>query len=740
VSGSELLIVGEAPDETDVSEKKLFVGKYGKKLRALVDKFNTPYSITNVCKCRPIADTKENRAPTATELKCCVPAVLNEIKGYENIVLVGGTALNAIFPDAKLSDVVGSIIIDKGKRYLIVYHPSYISRVPEEEAQWKKDLGRIGDLLSGYYGGYTYKVVGKDIDIDNAIQGLATSERFELDIEASSLDRFDFNMYCIGIYGDKADAPYVFPYKKEYISKLNDVLKNKTIVIHNSLYDLAMLLKVGIDLKDSIILDTMFMAYLMDENRKQSYGQKKLGKYLLDYRYWNLIADWNEVRMEDVYLYNAEDLIVLRKLYDYFWSKLSDKQKNLCIVVISGALKGVSEIEDCGMFVDLEALSSIKAKVIRSMDTLLEELKEYGDINWNSPLQVGEVLVKMGVTDVKRTKTNRVSLDKAAVQYMLESYPSGEVFEMLSRLKEYSTLETMLSTFLEGTFSKVGNGGRVRSSYSFVNTVSGRLASSKPNLQNVPRDSRIKSLFVAEKGFVFIEGDMSQVELRVAAVIANDHTMIDALKKGKDLHRLTASLVLGKQEELITKDERQKAKAVNFGFLYGQGWQSFKGFAKSEYDVDLSDKEAQEWRTRFFREYYGLDKWHKDVEEFVRTNKFIESPFGRLRRLHDDMNSPYKDIVEHAIRQAINSPVQGTTSDITLMLIGKLYKIRNLYSNRDEARLVGTVHDSFVLEIKKEKVEEGKKWIAMALKEIQEELKWFVVPIEVDLKVLEKWE
>lgn len=280
----------------------------------------------------------------------------------------------------------------------------------------------------------------------------------------------------------------------------------------------------------------------------------------------------------------------------------------------------------------------------------------------------------------------------------------------------------------------------MRSSYSFVNTVSGRLASSKPNLQNVPRDSRIKSLFVPEPGYIFVEGDMSQIELRVAAVIANDHAMISALRDGKDLHQLTASLVMGKQEDQVTKEERQKAKAVNFGFLYGQGWMSFKGFAKSQYGVELSDKEAQEWRQRFFKEYYGLALWHKEVEDKVRADKFIESPLGRVRRLHEDMASTYKDRVEHAIRQAVNSPVQGTASDITMMILGELYKIRNKVSSREEARLVSTVHDSLMLEVKLDKVEECKQWIDDAIKEVHKKLTWFSVPLVIDLKVSEKWQ
>ena len=740
VKGADIIFVGEAPGATEVIQHKPFVGKTGKKLRGVINKLDILYSVTNCCHCRPINEKGDNRAPTLSEMKCCSQMLFDELENYKDIVIVGGVALAILFPDVRLSDVVGSIIRKDGKRYLVVYHPSYIDRVPEEEEDWLRDLGRVEEMLSGYDGPFQEKVIGRDISFEEAIKDLESRNRFDLDIETSSLNRFDFKLYCIGLYGYGCSNPYIFPYQEKYASALNSLLKGKEVVVHNAFFETTMLDKVGISLADCIIYDTMFMAYLMDERHRDKYGLKQLARRLLGYRYWNLVVDYNGASAEELYKYNGEDLYAERIVFNYFWERLSQKQKDLCKIVMSDAFKAVSEIEDFGMKVDLEGVSDIRKRIVRSMEVIVEELKEYGDINWNSPLQVGELLVKMGVKKVIRTKTKRVSLDKDAVKYMMEDNPNSLIYDLLSKLSEYNKLETLLSTFIDGTLAKVGVGGRVRSSYNLTVTVTGRSSSSNPNLQNVPVDSRIKNLFVPEEGYVFLEGDGSQIELRVTAVVAREETMLKAFREGRDLHRFTAARLLGIDESKVTKDQRQKAKATNFGLIYGQGWQGLQAQAKSDYGVILTNDEAKEWRKGFFDLYGGLAIWHDEVESYVKGNGYVESPFGRLRRLEEDVKSSYQDVVEHAVRQAINSPIQGSASDIIMMLMGRLYRIRNRLSNKKEARLVATVHDEFMLELLKSLLDEGRKWVGYAVDEVQKALPWFDAPIVIDLSVLDKWQ
>ena len=735
VKDSKVLFIGEAPGREEVEQKKPFVGQSGKLLRKVLDKMDISYSVSNVCKCRPASVEGENRTPTKMEVRCCLPIIMDEVENFDFIVLVGGIALSVFFPEVNLGDVVGSVLIKKGKKYLVVYHPAYILRNREVEKDWIRDLGRVEDVLLERTENLGNKVVGKDIDINKVFSLLDSSNRLYLDIETTSLDRFDYKLICIGIAGEDTNI-FVFPYTSDLVDKMNKLFRRKEVVIQNALFELGMLSQVGIRFDKSVIKDTMVMAHLLDEKRK---GQKNLSRRLLGYRYWNLVVQPGDVPDEEVFVYNAEDVYVLRKLYQNLWGRLSNSMQGFSVKVLSNALKVISEIEDFGMKVDLDRLSKVKKKVMSAIDVLLEELSEYGDINWNSPQQVGTFLVDKGVSGFRKTGTGRISMDKEAVSHLLMTVKSGEVKNLLTKLKDYKKLETLKNTFLEGAFSKIGVKGRVRSSYSFVNTVSGRLSSSNPNLQNIPRDSRIRELFVPEEDCVFVEGDCGQVELRVCAIIAEDKVMIEAFKKGEDLHKLTASLVMGKEKEKVTKEERQKAKAVNFGFLYGQGWMSFKGFAKSEYGVELTDEEAQDWRNGFFGQYSGLAEWHKEIEDFVKRNGYVESKFGRKRRFENEFRSSNKHVVEHAVRQALNFPIQSVASDLNLLLMGKLFLLRNKLFSLDTVKFVETVHDEFMLEVKKDLVEDVIGMVDSVVESIPAGVPWFNIPFVVDVKVIDRW-
>ena len=735
VKDSKVLFIGEAPGREEVEQRKPFVGQSGKLLRKVLDKMDISYSVSNVCKCRPVSVKGENRTPTKMEIKCCLSIIMDEVENFDFIVLVGGIALAVFFPDVNLGDVVGSVLIKKGKKYLVVYHPAYILRNKEVEKDWVRDLGRVEDVLLKRTENLGNEVVGKDIDINKVFSLLNDSNRLYLDIETTSLDRFDYKLICIGIAGEDTNI-FVFPYTSDLVDKMNKLFRRKEVVIQNALFELGMLSQVGIRFDKSVIKDTMVMAHLLDEKRK---GQKNLSRRLLGYRYWNLVVQPGDVPDEEVFVYNAEDVYVLRKLYQNLWGRLSNSMQGFSVKVLSNALKVISEIEDFGMKVDLDRLSKVKKKVMSAIDVLLEELSEYGDINWNSPQQVGTFLVDKGVSGFRKTGTGRISMDKEAVSHLLMTVKSGEVKNLLTKLKDYKKLETLKNTFLEGAFSKIGVKGRVRSSYSFVNTVSGRLSSSNPNLQNIPRDSRIRELFVPEEDCVFVEGDCGQVELRVCAIIAEDKVMIEAFKKGEDLHKLTASLVMGKEKEKVTKEERQKAKAVNFGFLYGQGWMSFKGFAKSEYGVELTDEEAQDWRNGFFGQYSGLAEWHKEIEDFVKRNGYVESKFGRKRRFENEFRSSNKHVVEHAVRQALNFPIQSVASDLNLLLMGKLFLLRNKLFSLDTVKFVETVHDEFMLEVKKDLVEDVIGMVDSVVESIPAGVPWFNIPFVVDVKVIDRW-
>jgi DNA polymerase I len=279
-------------------------------------------------------------------------------------------------------------------------------------------------------------------------------------------------------------------------------------------------------------------------------------------------------------------------------------------------------------------------------------------------------------------------------------------------------------------------------SWNQLGAESGRMSCSNPNLQQVPRGSDYRRCFVAGPGNVLVKADYSQVELRIAAKVANEQVMIEAYRAGGDLHRLTAARVLGKPEKEVTKDDRQIAKSLNFGLLYGMGWRGLRGYALANYDVALSDQEARNYRDSFFRAYPGLAGWHRRVRREVER-LFQADPAGtheartlagRRRILpvgkRRGEGRPYPNVTE-----ALNSPVQGTGADGLKAAIARLWETR--------AECPGAVpvifcHDEIVLEVPAANAEGAAEWLRRCMVEAVTPL-IDPVPVEVEVTVGRTW-
>lgn len=221
---------------------------------------------------------------------------------------------------------------------------------------------------------------------------------------------------------------------------------------------------------------------------------------------------------------------------------------------------------------------------------------------------------------------------------------------------------------------------------------------SDPNLQQVPREKSIRTLIGAPKGWKFLECDYSQVELRIAAMASGDPTMLEIFNNASlDIHRRTASLITGKPEAEVTKDERKKAKACNFGFLYGMSAKKFQEYARDKYQTDLTQEEAITFRNKFFTTYAGLPKWHQKQKIMVRQYGQIRNHIGRVRHLPEILSQD-EGVRAQAERNAINSPVQSFASDITQMAVIALHQ----KYGRDVLNIVGTVHDAILIEIRED--------------------------------------
>ena len=305
-------------------------------------------------------------------------------------------------------------------------------------------------------------------------------------------------------------------------------------------------------------------------------------------------------------------------------------------------------------------------------------------------------------------------------------------------LAEYVKHERLLSTNIVGFEKKYVVNDMVYPTYGLCKAVTGRSNSADPNGSNYPKRGKMAKTygkqFVAPPGYYMIAPDYSQAELRIAASMANEKTMIEIYKAGGDIHRTTAAVVMSladssfaKLVEAVQKDARQKAKAVNFGFLFGMWWKKFIIYAKTQYGVDFTAKEAEAIRKNFFAKYKGLEPWHNRVKEFALENGYVRSYTGRIRHL-PMVNSSEDWIVQEALRQAINSPVQGCASDLGVMAIGRMHE----EVSSDYLALIGFIHDSIIGLVRKEHLDWGLKTIKGYM-ESNPMMEWFGSEIKVPI-------
>jgi len=372
-------------------------------------------------------------------------------------------------------------------------------------------------------------------------------------------------------------------------------------------------------------------------------------------------------------------------------------------------VEAVAGMETNGIFLHIgavkqavEKLTSIKVQAERILHNWL------GDINLNSQPQLIEALRKKDIHPVNTKEATLLSFAK--------DYPQIKALLVYKKASYLLSLAESLITHVNPST------GRIHAHYHQIGAPTGRFSCSDPNIQSIPRYRQVRSWFAAPPGFKLIIGDYSQIELRVAAEITGDERMIEAYKNGDDLHRVTASLISGRPIESVTKQDRQAAKAVNFGLIYAMGAQGLCEYAKEAFGVTLSEEQAIQFRQRFFEAYPEIAAWHREIQEKQPTE--TRTILGR-RRLWN--NSP-------KITELLNSPVQGTSADIIKRALSMLpYALEGT-----RAMIVGCVHDEILIETLIEAEDE----VALILRETMEEaggtlLK--IVPVKAQVEVVGSW-
>ena len=534
-----------------------------------------------------------------------------------------------------------------------------------------------------------------------------------IDIETSGLNRYKDHITFIGVglakdIGEPIHKLFIYNWQDEssherFYNLCNNLRKRKAkTVFQNGKFD-TLFIEEHTGIRLPIHEDVMLMATAYD--LAAEHGLKAMAKRYLG------VADWDISKKkklsgdaDEVVPYLKKDVLYTWDLFCFFSARVSSQQDKIYRQLLRPAYLMYRNVERNGAYIDLAGLKGVRKKYKQIEEEKLAALNARHKINWNSSGQVATVLFeKEGLPVLKKSdKTGKPSADAEVLKRL-----AAKGYETPKLLIEYKAANTLNKMFLYRWEDDLAPDGRIHSSYNMTNVVTGRTSCQNPNLQQGPRNKDVRGLFVAPKGRVFFEADYSQLELRIAADYANDKTMLEIYRTGGDIHTETARLMTGGREP--TKEERSKAKAVNFGFLYGMLAKKFVSYAYNSYNTVFTNAEAEQFRALFFAKYSRLLPWHKEMEEMCEALGGVANRFGRFRKL-PNIYSQQKFERLSAVRRAINTPVQGTGSDLLISAAAQLMKEHS----KNGLTIVGTVHDSILGEF----WAEDEEWMVAEIKRI----------------------
>ena len=543
---------------------------------------------------------------------------------------------------------------------------------------------------------------------------LQASNLFAFDTETTSLNYMKAEVVGVSFSVNSGEAVYV-PFAHAYpgvpkqldrewaLKKLKPILEDskRAKVGQNLKYDASVLANHGIVL-EGIKYDTMLESYILDSTGTRHDMDSLALKYLgHKTTHFEDIAGkgvkqltFDQIPLEMAGPYAAEDADITMRLHEVFWPKIEKDQKLVSLFneIELPLVPVLSRIERKGALLDIDLL----AEQSQDLETRISELeKEAHEIagqvfNLGSPKQLGEILFeKLELPVVKKTPKGAPSTAEDVLVELALDYPLPKL------LLEHRSLSKLKSTYTDKLpimLSEVS--GRVHTSYHQAVTATGRLSSSEPNLQNIPirteEGRRIRKAFIAPPGFSLVAADYSQIELRIMAHLSKDAGLLSAFNEDRDVHTATAAEVFEVDQDAVSGEQRRKAKAINFGLIYGM---SAFGLAKQ---LGLGRNQAQEYIDRYFARYPGVKDYMDATREVAHEQGFVETLFGRRLYL-PEINARNKMRQQAAERTAINAPMQGTAADIIKKAM--LDVDRWLLSQDVDASIVMQVHDELVLEV-----------------------------------------
>ena len=591
---------------------------------------------------------------------------------------------------------------------------------------------------------HEYHLVNDENKIEELIKLLNDNEVFAFDTETTGLDIYSSSLVGMS-FSVKTHEAYYIPLPadreqcKSLLNKFLPIFSNeeKTIVGHNIKFDLSILARYEIEIKNNL-WDTMIAHYLIEP--EQNHGMDYLADVYLDYTpiaIEELIGKGrNQISMRDVSVekvkeYAAEDADITLQFYDKFKPIITEnKLEGLFHMIEMPLVKVLSTMESNGVKIDIMGLKQISEEQAKEILEIENKIYEIAGTSFNigSPKQLGEILFeKLNIkAPAKKTKTGQYPTGEEILQKIVNENP------IVQNILDYRSLTKLKSTYVDALPSLVNlNDGLIHTSYNQAITATGRLSSNNPNLQNIPvrtdKGREIRKAFVPrDENHILLAADYSQIELRIIAHLSGDAVMQEAFRSGKDIHTDTASRVYNVDMNDVTKEMRRNAKAVNFGIIYGM---SAFGLAER---LGISRSEASQIIKNYFKEYIGIQEYIDKQVDFAKQNGYVETMLGRRRYLKD-INAGNSVVRNFAERNAINAPIQGTSADMIKIAMANIHK--EMIDNKLKSKMILQVHDELVFDVYKEELD----FLSEIVKDKMINALPLCVPIEVNLNTGTNW-
>ncbi len=589
---------------------------------------------------------------------------------------------------------------------------------------------------------HTYVFVDDDKKFKAMLKELEKAKDICFDTETSSLNTMEAKLLGIS-FSTKPNTGYYLPYKEENTEQIN-LLKpifldvEKTKIAQNLKYDLQILKKYDVEIAGPTF-DTMIAHYLLRPDMR--HNMDLLSETYLAYRPVSITTligkkGKNQLSMADIPAkeisdYACEDADITLQLKHVFDKQLKEKNLEKLFNEIEMPLVSVlANMELEGINIDKESLNTYSKELEEKLKTLEKNITQQAGLEFNvdSPKQLGQVLFEdlKIVEKPKKTKTGQYSTNEEILTKLADKHP------IVPEILRYRTLKKLKSTYVD-PLPSLANEKTQRIHSSFMQTVAatGRLSSTNPNLQNIPIKTEegryVRKAFVPrDENFKILAADYSQIELRIIAALSEDKNMIEAFKSKIDIHSATAAKVFNVNTDDVTREMRNKAKAVNFGIIYGQ---TAFGLSKS---ISIKRAEAQEIIDSYFKQYPGISSYIGDIQELAKKQGYVETILGRKRYLKD-INSSNAIVRGHAERNAINAPIQGSAADIIKVAMINLHD--KLNAKKFKSKLLLQVHDELVFDAHNNEIDD----LTTLVKSEMEQAVKLAVPLEVEIGIADNW-